>query len=314
MNWQRINFVLFLLFTVAVNARSYQRRRQRRAKITLAKPRRGRSEGAMGMSDWRDDTPLGPSIRPWLKDQQGIAMEPLIRSKELLNRGLATLSELDVPIDSLREVIVSTLWARCLEHYEAVIVLLERGMVTPAWVSARALIETLFTLGAIVQDDRVVQQYLEDDQVQRRKLLRKLRAVSNPHFSGMADPQLERQLDEEIKKSGARQLSTEFLAEKAGLKDWYLVAYALMTGPAHTKVRDLQRYLKIGQASVDFEFPRRDVDVRGILSTAGIAFLLAFSRVEELFRRGLGNDRDPYLKYFFELGNTAGDEAAADDV
>jgi hypothetical protein len=184
-------------------------------------------------------------------------------------------------------------------------------MVTPAWVATRALLETLFTLGAVVEDDEVLQKYLKEDDVQRRKLLRKLKNVANPYFSRMADPTLEAELDTQIKESGAHQLSTEYLADKAGLRDWYLIAYALMTGPAHTKVRDLQKYFTVGASSIDFAFPRRDIDLRAILSTAAIVFLLAFARVDQAFDRR-GHDRNAEIAYFFELEDVNDDGDAGD--
>lgn len=261
------------------------------------------------MSYPQDDSPLGSTIRPWLQQYRDCFGEALDKSKALARTGLSILTGLEIHVDSLRQVVVSALLARCLEHYEAVVLLTDRGMLVPAQVALRALIEALFTLGALAKDDTTLDSYVQEDLIQRRKLTKKLREVADPRFNKHIDPQLETELEAEIKKVGASELNTKSLAERAGLKDWYLVAYALLTGPAHTKIRDLHDYLQFERGTiVGFSFQRCDVDLAGTLSAAGIAFVLALDYVTAEFGRGLADQRESTLQYFLDLGNHAGND------
>ena len=201
------------------------------------------------MSKIVDVTPLGKIVRPWQDDHHADIQEASEKSRQLIQLGVNALSGLEVPKE-IQPVLVASLWARCLEHYEAVIVLGEQGLITPAWVSLRALLETLFTIAAVSKDAEVRDLYVKEDAVQRKKLARKLREVTPPEFRKYVDPGFEKKLDDEVAASKAHSLSTKFLAERAELLDLYLVVYALLTGPAHSKIRDLQKYLLIHNGQV----------------------------------------------------------------
>jgi len=255
------------------------------------------------MSDRADDTPLGEVTRTWfggyLERVQGIVE----RSRHLVRSGLDLLRSIEIQVDSRRHIVTASLWARCLEHYEAVIVLAGKGLNVPAEVALRALIEVLLTLAAVVKDNDVLESYIKEDFVHRRNLTRKLRQVQDPAFARHVDPALEAELDRMIQETGARKLTLEFLAHKADMIEWYLIVYPLLSVAAHTKVRDLERYLTTKNAELlGFSFKRCDAELMGTFTTAGLAFILASDQVEAVFGRGFGEDRKVFFDYFLDLG------------
>jgi len=250
-------------------------------------------------------------IRPWAEEHRTRHDEAFAKVWALVERGYHTLVRLEVHVESLREVVISTLWVRCLEHAEATLVLLEQGLLAPAQVSLRALTEALFTIRAVANHDDMLKAFLAEDDHHRRKLWGKAKRTSDPRFQSHATPELEAELKAAATASGARELQTQEWADRAGLTDWYLVVYALLTGPAHTKIRDLQRYLREDPSGgLGFSFEHRDIDVLGVLSTTGISLVLAYDPLDGVFEKGLGEERQGVLDYFMALGNAAG----ADDV
>jgi hypothetical protein len=186
-----------------------------------------------------------------------------------------------------------------------------QGLLAPAQVSLRALCEAVFTIRAVARHDDVLAAFLAEDDYARTELYRKAKQSDDPRFSVHATPELEAELTAAATASGARRLTTGELAERAGLRDWYLIVYALFTGPAHTKIRDLQRYLREKPSgTVEFSLEHRPDDVQGLLSTAGIALVYAYDALDDAFAKGLGATRQPTLDYYLALGN----EAGSDDV
>lgn len=255
------------------------------------------------MSNRTDDTPLGAIVRPWLEEYLQRVQGIVERSRHLARIGLQLLSSVEIQVNSQRHVVAASLWARCIEHYEAVIVLAGKGLNVPAEVALRALIEALITLAAVVKSDEALDLYVKEDFVHRRALTRKLRQVEDPDFARHVDPALEAELDRTIKETGARKLTLDFLAQKAEMIDWYLIVYPLLSLAAHAKVRDLERYLTTDGAELQgFSFKRSDADLMGTFTTAGIAIVLASDQVEAVFGRGLGDERAMFFDFFRGLG------------
>jgi hypothetical protein len=204
---------------------------------------------------------------------------------------LSLLASASVHDGDLREMLVSSLFARSLEHFNSVIHNSETGWLAPTQVALRALIESVFTLRAVATNDDVRERYLLEDDVQRLAMLRKLERAETPALRKHLDPDLKQKLEETVAGNKIGALRTEFLAEKAGLLEWYLVVYSCLTGPAHSKIRDLQRYVQSSEPEpLEFALEPSDDDTLGLLSTAGNALLFAIETFQELF--GVSIDAD----------------------
>lgn len=242
---------------------------------------------------------LGPVIRSWQAEQQAELREGIERAARLLGEGLVALSNANGKTRDEQHVATALLWARCIEHMEALHTLARASMLTAASVILRALFEAVVTHNAICRNPSLVTSYIAEDDVQRRKLLRKLAKVGDPRFAALADPALLKQVESDIAKTGAIELSTLELAKMAGMEDWYNIVYALLTGPAHTKLRDLERHLVPDEAGeLRLDFVRDDDRMKAQLGTGVILFAGAFDAFEALFGLTASRSRAVDVQFF----------------
>lgn len=154
--------------------------------------------------------------------------------------------ELKLHNEDPQEILVAVLFVKCMETFEAIILLIERGMVLQSKMLARCLLEALFKLGGLAKCPDLVPDYILSDELQRKKLLEKAKNCSfNPfgHSKNINYEQLLKDLKNEVKEKNIREITVKEFAEKAGLYDWYLTGYALLSDSIHSTPRDLQYYL-----------------------------------------------------------------------
>jgi hypothetical protein len=149
------------------------------------------------------------------------ASESLFARAHQINRDCHQLLFSAAPHDhDGRELLVVVAYIRALEHYQAAVVLLDRGLIAPAKVGIRATLEAVFTARAIARHDEALKAFITDDLLQRRKLIYKVQQYPHPHFeelrrAALASDLLKR-VDAEITDTGAKPLKTERLAQLAG--------------------------------------------------------------------------------------------------
>ncbi len=111
---------------------------------------------------------------------------------------------------------------------------------------ARAMIEALFTLCAICKDRKFAGEFILEDQRNRLKFPRKSKDLHGglPTEVNQAEVEaLEKELKDDVKDNDIKEKTTEQWATDAGMRDWYLSAYAIFSASVHSKVKDLERYL-----------------------------------------------------------------------
>jgi hypothetical protein len=107
----------------------------------------------------------------------------------------------------------------------------------------------MFTACAISRDEATGQAYLDDDLRQRQKLMNKAANSTGPALAvirASATVENRASLRAKIEATAARELRTEELARIAGLHDWYLSVYPLLTRAVHTQMRDLDKHVARG--------------------------------------------------------------------
>jgi hypothetical protein len=149
----------------------------------------------------------------------------------------------------LRHVLVATLFARTIQHVAAATILIERGLKAQSRVMLRAGMESLFSLAAVVADEKFATRFLAADQIERRKLFNKSKTWTSP---GLQEQALENATDErlaeieaEIERQKAEPLRTDQIATVAGMQEWYTTAYAVFSQSVHSNIRDLQRHIVV---------------------------------------------------------------------
>ena len=81
----------------------------------------------------------------------------------VLKIGEAKLADIDNGL-----FILFLLTIRIIESYEAIIILMERGMLAPAKLIIRPLLEAMFTLAALVKDKDLITKYFDAQDITRQ--------------------------------------------------------------------------------------------------------------------------------------------------
>jgi hypothetical protein len=145
-----------------------------------------------------------------------------------------------------------------MELYQGVYLLISRGMVPSSNVMLRTLIETMFVIVAITKDDSgdALNAYILNDEMERLKMCNIV--ISDKKSSAILGIPVEdaKRIKKEIEIKKIKKWTTEEFARKAGLHDWYLLAYSSTSQSVHVGVRDMEHYLNLDQAnevkSIDF--------------------------------------------------------------
>jgi hypothetical protein len=148
------------------------------------------------------------------------------------------------------EILCAALFTRALEHYQATLILLGMGLIAPAKVTLRAILESVFATRAVAADKDSLRAFINDDLLQRRKLVRRAQQHDYTNLEGLREaltPSFVERLEQQIKGSGAKPLKTEDLSERAGMHDWYTTVYALLSKATHTNVRELEAYMMLDE-------------------------------------------------------------------
>lgn len=199
-------------------------------------------------------------------------------------------------------IIISTLFLRALEHYQATIILLGRGLIAGARVSLRVLVETIFKTRAIAINSGAFKEFVKEDLLQRKKLISKAQNNAYPNLEETRQaitPELLKELEQEIRSTDAKALSTEEWSKRAGMHDWYVTNYALLSKAVHTQVRELEAYLKIGKSGEIEQLryaPSMD-EIPLLILTAAHSLLIGASAFDKKFEVGFGPTGDGHNKF-----------------
>lgn len=211
---------------------------------------------------------------------------------------VSLLSKLNINNENAQHILCAALFARIIGLFEASIILLERCMINESKIILRSMLNAAFTIKAIALDEEVVREYINDDNMNRR--LGDLKRIrENPHlFQNELDKRGEEQLNEMIaniekKRCNEKPLevSVKYLAEKAGMEDFYNTTYSLFSGTEHSSARDMEQYLKINPEGklIALEWPPAIEGIDLLLSTAVETLTYGIDAVSIVF--GLNDNR-----------------------
>jgi hypothetical protein len=188
------------------------------------------------------------------------------------------------------------LFLRSLQHYQAVVLVLEKGLVASGKVSLRAELEAVFALRMVAASEENFRAYVYDDLTRRRRLMVDAKKHPYPILAtlreAISDEDIE-EIKQRIRTVGAKQLSTADMSEKAGLHDLYVSVYSLLSRAAHSGVAELNAYLIQG---VDGEVRELDYapsldEIPSLLLTAADFILLGADAVASRFEIDFGAKR-----------------------
>jgi hypothetical protein len=197
---------------------------------------------------------------------------------------------------SLKHLLVSPLFGRCLDHFQASVLLLEYGMIPAAKVVLRALCEAMFACCAVSRNESAARAYMDDDLRQRRKLVNKALDSTGRELAIIRDsatPEAMAQLRNQIQESGAKEVKTEEFAKLAGLHDWYLVIYLMLSRAVHSQVRDFDKnFVRRADGSIECcTLGPSDGETGRLLAIGALGMVNARGALDEVY----GQDPDPFF-------------------
>jgi len=231
---------------------------------------------------------IGQQINDWIKAIKRTHRELFELAENLNSDCYKSLGNVKIDNSSLRQTLISCLFARCLELFQASYILVAHGMSPSANIMLRVLIEAMFVLCATAKDDHALEAYMNDGERERLRITKKLLAdkdSSLPKERLKALEENKKELNEIMKKEKVRKFSTEDYARKAGLHRWYLTAYTKTSWAVHTTIRDMERYLVLDEEEniKSIRFIPTDEDAATVLSTACNAMIISLGEFLSLF-------------------------------
>jgi len=188
-----------------------------------------------------------------------------------------------------------------MTSYQAGISLCEKGMIAETRVILRTLLEILFCIGAIANNDGIAEVYLLEDEIHRKKFLNKFKMLSWTNKDGNANPELDDLLSvikNNIDDKDMVELKIQWFAGKAGLSDYYNSVYSIFSSSVHANVRDLEELAIVdGNGEItEFLFGPDDAtrSIPSLLLTAGESLVLILRSINLKFKLGISEKIDEF--------------------
>jgi len=177
-------------------------------------------------------------------------------------------------------------------------------MVNETKIQLRAMMEALFTLRAITIDETMAERYYDNNILEKpNSLSRYKRYSSDPLLKGLdLDKRIE-ELDRMKRQKRIRRLTTETLAQKAELSDFYVSAYPVLSWTTHSNVIDIGQYIR-GKSDEEIEEVSWHPQMEGIdklLLTAMECAIIGLRSVNELFILGVAEEIEEYFQRYHKL-------------
>lgn len=188
-----------------------------------------------------------------------------------------------------QQVISACLFIKILNGFQSVVLLLRKGLISEGKIITRTILESLFILKTICEDEEATQKYVITDEAKREKLLNivldKTKADIFESIRENINPfDLER-LKKENKARGVKDISAWDWADKSKLLSHYETAYRVLSDEVHSTPRSLENYVQVNEKGDinAFDCRPQTKDLNRTLSTACIVLVMALESINELF-------------------------------
>ncbi|BAK76683.1 hypothetical protein NH8B_1867 [Pseudogulbenkiania sp. NH8B] len=220
------------------------------------------------------------------------AFEAAQQTNSLLMR---ELRELHIDWNDESKTIVASLFVRSVETYQALIILLERGMVAQGRMLVRTLLETLFAMAAIAKNPQLKDAYIAKHYDSTIKAINSAKRWKQPNLKGRLEPDKIEELIEHNKaklaESNGRILKINQWAEEAGLSDYYNLFYVENSSAVHSDMLALNDHVVDGGSDgAQVYFGPSDFGLYHALRTGATAILTAVEALRHAYPSAPGED------------------------
>lgn len=224
---------------------------RRGAPLACAMNRGGRIISAKSkvMNTIPSDGFLADEAQLWIAQHRQQFTEAFAMVRDVNRLAVRALHAGEPNAENEQEVVAAVQFARILTHFEATIILVERGAIASAKALLRVLCEAVFNLGAVTNDKSFVGELLKDDRFRRAALIEALLELPSADLPITEDERHElraeaAQLLADAKAAGQKKpLGAAKIAKKAGLIDYYRLFFVPYSGAVHSSARDLDAHV-----------------------------------------------------------------------
>ena len=166
-----------------------------------------------------------------------------------LNRyGMSLLHKTKLDWDDHYRITINILILRIVENFQAIYLLLERGMVVPSKVITRANLETLFILVALEKDPNLLQCYKDQHEEAQRRFLKGAQNFKGDHSKASAKrTKMEKLYIEKVRDLNGKKLNIlkpKQWAIAADLLDFYNLYYSVYSNAIHSNPSSLDDHVE----------------------------------------------------------------------
>ena len=167
--------------------------------------------------------------------------------------------------------------------------------------------ETLFALVAVSADKEVAEEYYRSHLKTKLKALQNLKRYANDtKLHGVDLNKRIEELRSQMRGGKGKDVNTWYLADKAGLLDFYNTAYTVLSWTVHSNVLDIASAHVAGQSddnveSVHLSFQIEDPEVEKSFLTSVECMVVALRSVNSLFKAGVEDEIADYDRRYKEL-------------
>lgn len=206
------------------------------------------------------------------------------------------------------ELLYVTLLTKQARSFQGFMLLLKRGLLSPAKILLRNLAESMFIIGALGADQTFPKKYVLAEEISRKKSLAALARDAERHGKAVSQEinDLIAQLEKRIKDENIVAFSTEQIAQIAGLSSYYDSLYRFVSMEVHTSPRALEDAFVVENGkivSLKYEPETEDLDM--YLHYAISAMLYSLHEYSQHFKLPLDA-----IEALQQANNQAGEEAA----
>lgn len=181
-------------------------------------------------------------------------------------------------------IIASALFIRIVETYQAILLLLQMGMVAQARMLVRTGLDALFSMAAIARDPDLTKSYVAQHYDSVIKALKAAKRWKQETLRGQLSTEkideLIAQNEAELKSTKCDKLKVWQWAEKAGLEDYYSVLYVENSSAVHSDMWALNDQLT-GVPGEEFQIHLGPTDV-GLYHTFRSAATMLLTGIERI--------------------------------
>jgi len=185
--------------------------------------------------------------------------------KELNRLSMLFLNKIKLDWKNTYRLVVNTLILRVVENFQAILLMLERGMLVPSKVLTRANLETLFILAALQKEPNLLQSYIDQhDEAHKRSLKAALQFQNEQLKASVKRINIEKlyiKKKAELKGRKLNVLKPKQWAKAASLEDFYNLYYTMYSNAIHSNLSALEDHVDDKPDQIDISFGPSDRDL-----------------------------------------------------